>query len=287
MKKKQIVPALLLIAVFTLFLPWQSEAQQLSRIKPQTEAGFDLTKAAADRILQEYSFTSEDRTDFYIDMYDGQNLLIDSAPGAYKFRMKITDGEGVVQVNTKASIQNASCPTTPDFVINEKNLGELTLDKSQRSIFANLASRQQSELSSQPEKAAAAIKDLHQFVQKLSVPLISEIQKIPTSGSRWFYVSSFMAKKTKFAMKLKFPEGKIKVSITQGSDYLGSDLFQNRNEIEFQHDGSISRSDFNRIICSFMAEQNLATQDFDFSGKDIAAEVLRRLSAVDRSLGLP
>lgn len=286
MKKKQIVPALVLFTLFTLFLAWQGEAQEISRIKPQTEAGFDLTAEAATRLLKKYNFTEEKRTDFYVDIYDGRSLLIDSHPAGYKFRMKVTDGEGVVQVNTKPSIQPASCPTTPSFVVNDKKLGELTLDKAQRLTFSELAFSQQEDLSKQPEKAAATIKQFHQFVQKLSIPLISEIQNIPGNATRWFYVSSFMAQKKKHSLKLKNLEGNIKVSITQGSDYLGSEIFQDRSEIEFQHDGSVEQSAFIKIICTFMAKENFSADDFVLENQDISPEVLRRLQKTNTTLGL-
>lgn len=290
MKKEQVLPSLLLLLLFTLFIAFRAEAKDPSRIKIQTEAGFNLTTAAAQRILKSFPFESEVRQDYYADIYDGQNFLLIPNPQMLKFRLKSTKDKAVLQVNTKSSVTPATCNEAGNkawnFTIKEKSVGELTLNKNEEQAFARSVIGQASLLQTQQlAPAAAEIKKFHLFVLALPVPLMSKLTAVP-NNAHWYFTTSHYSKKTKSTYETDLGFGNIEISITQGDDYVGSTWIQHRDEVEFQMADKMSTADFKQSICQFIKTQNLSLADLAPPDLDIQTETLKLLKPLNTLLDL-
>ena len=52
-----------------------SSTSDATSISYQTEAGFKITQAAASAVLNRNDFQKKNRSDYYVDIYDGKNYF--------------------------------------------------------------------------------------------------------------------------------------------------------------------------------------------------------------------
>ena len=270
------------LSFFAATASWAQKAE----IKKQTEAGFNLEQSAALAILQKYSFEGEDRVDYYADIYDGTQFLLIPHPDMYKFRLKATDKKAVLQANTKISITPFACSEGMTFKVKEKAVGELKLNKDQAQDFAKKVTAQLDSLATTDvQKSAQGLRAFHKELVALPVPLLDKLLKVPTTPS-WYFVASHLTRKVKWTLDYSSAHGPMEISITEGSDYVGSTFIQKKYEIEFQIEDSMTAENFAGGICQFMNEQRLSLEDLSPTRDKPQAETLRRLQKLNSLLGL-
>ncbi len=271
---------------FALLTCSTSNAKPNSRIKTQTEAGFNLEEMAAQRILKTNNFSSEMRTDYYADIYDGQQFLLIPNPDMYKFRLKSEVAKATLQANTKISIDVMSCPEGWSFKVKKKSVGELTLNTMQRKKFEDsVVGLLDLFNTTDSKKVAVEIEIFHKWLLDLKVPLLEKLTAVPKNTS-WYFTASHLTKKIKWTLTKDLGFKDIEISITEADDFIGTSFVQRKYEIEFQHDSSMSNEDFGHSICAFMTSQGLRHEELKPEREKIQELTLQRLLKFNAALGL-
>lgn len=251
-----------------------------SKIVYQIEAGFNLTEPLANRIKKSFKkdLTAQKRTDYYIDIYNGEKLLISESTQDYKVRLKAKKDKWVLQANTKLSVKTHSCLDGTSFKIREKNVGELNLSKAQASQIIQTTAKAFDLVEVQKfNDFADSVAGFDKFINSLKIPLFDQILEV-TANENWLIVPSHMTQKIKWSSD-KQPKTHIEWSLTEARDYISSNFVETKFEIEFQtEDPKASADDFANFICNFMS--NLAPQGEELTPvrKDIDALIIQELS---------
>lgn len=263
-----------------------SKAQASSSIAEQVETGFPLTSQAAKRVLSVFNFKSENREDFYVDIYDGKQFLLIPSKDKYKFRMKVTNGKAQIQVNVKKSFNSQICSENGfQFVIIEKEIGEKTLTNAERDYFSSSVVGQLDSIDSNAYSSVVNdIQSFHKYIMNLKVPLLEKLNSVP-QVSLWYFVASHNSYKKKCKLKKDLGLGEIEISLSQAKDYVGNSFVQERYEIEFQEKDSMTINEFRDSVCKFIQELQLTPEDLNPTSLDPQAETLTRLFKFNSALG--
>lgn len=272
-----------------------STAQASSSVVEQVETGFSLTPQVAKRVLSAFDFKSENREDFYVDIYDGKQFLLIPSKDKYKFRMKVTNGKAQLQVNVKKSFNAQICPENGlQFVIKEKEIGEKSLTNAERDCFSRSVVSQLDSLDSldsmdsmDSNAYSSVVNDIqgfHKYILNLKVPLLEKLTSVP-QVSLWYFVASHNSYKKKWKLKKDLGLGEIEISLSQAKDYVGNSFVQERYEIEFQEKDSMTINEFRDSVCKFLQELQMTPEDLNPSSLDPQAETLYRLFKFNSSLG--
>lgn len=263
-----------------------SQGQASSSIAEQVETGFPLTSQAAKRVLSVFNFKSENREDFYVDIYDGKQFLLIPSKDKYKFRMKVTNGKAQIQVNVKKSFNSQICSENGfQFVIKEKEIGEKTLTNAERDYFSSSVVSQLDSIDSNAYSSVVNdIQSFHKYIMNLKVPLLEKLNSVP-QVSLWYFVASHNSYKKKWKLKKDLGLGEIEISLSQAKDYVGNSFVQERYEIEFQEKDSMTINEFRDSVCKFIQELQLTPEDLSPTSLDPQAETLTRLFKFNSALG--
>lgn len=258
-----------------------------AKIESQIEAGFSLTQAAARRVLQKINFEPEPRTDYYVDIYDGQRFWLEGSDESHKLRLKVKDSKGVLQAKSLQKAYAQSCVAQASFAVKEKIIGERKLGKTDTQQFIQFMDEHMESLSSSNKaRAVVDLKRFHDLVMGSRTPRLDVLLDVPKT-SRWYFVGSHVARKTKWWASANEGRGSFQVSITEAKDYIGSLYWQDRYEIEFQlaNTNDMSVDDFAASICKWMARMDFKAEDFHPERRDPQEETLRRLRLLNTDLG--
>jgi len=268
-----------------LLLIFGALSASAQKVKEEIESGFKITPSFAKKILKEYDFKEESRTDYYIEAYDGNQFLLDSHPGKFKFRIKVEEDGSTIQANTKAAVYPGSCEEGWKFKVREKEVGELAASDSQESRFVEGVT-QQLELIQSGDSEALKNQALafNGFLSKLPVPKIEVLKKAITAP-KWLFVATHSSVKKKWKAKTDVGYGKMAVSITQAKDYVGKKFIQEKYEIEFELKGEMSISDFKESICELMRQNEPGKGDLSPDRESAADLTLGLLKTFNPALG--
>lgn len=256
-----------------------------AQLEHQVEAGFNLSAHAAISILQSYDFVPQLRNDYYVDAYDGERFLLIPHPIGYKFRLKAYEKKWILQATRKLAYHQYQCSSELALTIKEKEMGELSLSRRAMERFSQQVSRQLNQFhGSDIIEVANEIREFHQFVLDLKVPLLKELSEVP-SQQTWYFTASHLTKKTKWKTKVDVGYGNMEVSITDGRDFLGDHFFQRKFEVEFQTLENMPLQTFAQSICLFMSKQKLSIEDINPFQNDPQEETLAQLRKFNSPLG--
>ncbi len=262
-------------------------AKEDARIKHEMEAGFKIRAEAAQRILVKYPFEAQSREDYYVDIYDGHNFLVIPSPQLFRFRLKTTDSKAVFQINTKERITTAECQSGETIRIEEKAVGELRLGHEKAQEIARLIEDQLHLMNGQPlTSVGRKILELHRQIEMLPIPLKEKLLTLP--GDRpWVFTGTHTSSKLKYKLLRDLGWGPLEISVTEGQDYVGVQLIQNRSEIEFQPADKMSVPGFVASACAFLQELQLSEEDRDLDLRNPQETTLPLLKKYNAELGLP
>jgi hypothetical protein len=253
-----------------------------SQVLYQVETGFGLKDYAARAIRDRIRMKSEDRTDYYADIYDGSAFLLMASPEGYKFRMKVKNGKKwAVQAYDRSVVENRRCAEGWPFSVRQKRIGGLTLSKEQGEYFSEAATAQLNMLSGNDTAGVVKnVRELQEFLLGLQVPLMDRLLAT-AAGKRWALTATLIGRKVKWKASLP-GDSRIEVSITEGGYYLGSAFIRKKYDVEFQfeEEGLISMDDFSASVCSFMRDQGITDKDLDPDQAETGAqlETLKKLA---------
>lgn len=258
---------------------------QAQKVKEEIESGFKVSPSFAKKILKEYDFEKESRTDYYVEAYDGNQFLLNSHPGKFKFRIKVEADGATIQANTKAAVHPGSCEEGWKFNVSEKEVGELAASESQQARFVEGVT-QQLELiqKAAPETVKNQALAFNEFLSKLRVPKI-EILKQAITAPKWLFVATHSSVKKKWKTKTDVGYGKMAVSITHAKDYVGKKFVLERYEIEFELRGEMSIADFKESICELMRQNEPGKGDLSPDQESAADLTLSLLKTFNPALG--
>jgi hypothetical protein len=277
-----IIAALLLFAL--LSSPSPSDASDAASINYQTEAGFKITRAAASSVLNRNNFKVKDRSDFYVDIYDGKHFVLNE--NLFKLRLKSTADKWKVQANTKTTILPSQCAQGWPYNVLVKKIGELKLDNKTRQHFEKAVSSQLDLITiGSAEAVQREIYSFDHFIRGLPVPLLDVLMKIP-NGNPWFFVASYQSEKKKWIAKISIEDKEVEVSIGEVREFVGNTFIGSNYEIEFQFKNEdMSIAEFKSAVCSFLQQSGFSKHDFTYGSADPQPETLRRLKRYNAVLG--
>lgn len=269
-----IIVLMLMIALFSS--PSHSSNPKTASISYQTEAGFKITQAAANAVLNQNNFVKKDRSDYYVDIYDGKSFVLND--NRFKLRLKSTADKWKIQANTKITILPGQCPEGWQYNVLIKKIGELKLDYQTSQQFENAVHSQLDLIAAGPATAVQQeIISFDRFIRSLAVPLLDVLMKVPKIEP-WFFVASYQAEKNKWIAKLKIEDKEAEVSIGEVREFVGSTFVGANYEIEFQFENDeMSVAEFKTAVCSFLRQHNFNSNDFTEGSVDPQPETLRRL----------
>lgn len=274
-----------LLILFALFGgPSHSSTSDAASISYQTEAGFKITQAAASAVLNRNDFKEKNRSDFYVDIYDGKHFVLND--NRFKLRLKSTADKWKVQANTKITILPSQCAQGWQYNVLIKKIGELKLDNQTRQHFENAVRSQLDLIASGPEAAVQQkIISFDRFIRSLAVPLLDVLMKVP-EPEPWFFVARYQAEKNKWIAKIKIENKEVEVSIGEVREFVGSTFIGANYEIEFQFENAeMSVAEFKSAVCSFLQQNGFDSKDFTDGSADPQPETLRRLKRYNAVLG--
>lgn len=245
----------------------------------QLEAGFNIEKSLAERLVRELNLKSQKRADFYADIFDGQNFLLIPSLEKYKFRLKSGEKKSVLQANTKAAMTQMSCSPEMRFTVKSKNVGELNLSEQESSAFRSAVTRTL-DLIHQGAGEKLVSQDVLKFealLKTLPVPLMDQLLAV-AQGKDYAFVPSHITHKIKWKGNLtKSPN--VEVSVTEAQDYIGTHFFQTKYEIEFQIEGSnaMTPDQLGQQICDFMHGFRVDPIDLNPSRQKVQEQTLQLL----------
>lgn len=235
-----------------------------SKIIYQIEAGFNLTEPLANRIKNSFKkvLTAQKRADYYIDIYNGEKLLISESSQSYKVRLKAKKDKWILQANTKLSVQTHSCSDGTSFKIREKNVGELSLSEAEADNIIKTDSETYDLISNQKlDQFSKVVSKFDKFMLSLHIPLFDKILEV-TNNEEWIMIPSHFTKKIKWS-SIKAPKTNIEWSLTEAQDYISSKFVEAKYEIEFQtEDHTTSVDEFATVVCQFMTDLNASSEEF-------------------------
>ncbi len=272
--------------MFALFSsPSHSSTSDATSISYQTEAGFKITQAAASAVLNRNDFKKKARSDYYVDIYDGKNFVLND--NRFKLRLKSSADKWKVQANTKTTILPSQCAQGWQYNVLIKKIGELKLDNQTRQHFENAVHSQLDLIAMGPATAVQQeIISFDRFIRSLAVPLLDVLMKVPETEP-WFFVASYQAEKNKWIAKIKIEDKEVEVSIGEVREFVGSTFIGANYEIEFQFENDeMSVTEFKSAVCSFLQQHGFDLKDFTDGSVDPQLETLRRLKRYNAVLGL-
>ncbi len=271
---------LALLALLTL-APLSPRAHAEGRpLKYEVEAGFNITQDLALKLLGAHEMLRYERTDYYIEAYDGESFLL--APRRLKFRVKDERDGFTAQTNLKSELHERRCDQFT-YELRVKEVGELNLPKEearpllgQMRTFAELA-----RVKDFPalRKLAAT---LHERFNALRVPQLDALKALIPSERPWRFVSTYSSDKSKWKRNINMGYGKMQFSITHARDYVGMDFIQEKFEIEFEARGGMLLDEFSESVCAFMRRHQVTGEDANPARATTYQVALSRLN----SLGL-
>lgn len=245
----------------------------------QLEAGFNIEKSLAERLIRELKLKGQRRADFYADIYDGHNFLLIPSLEKYKFRLKAGEKKSVLQANTKAAMTLMSCNAQMSFTVKSKNVGELNLSEQESTAFQSAVTRTL-DLLQQGGSEQMVVQEVHSFetlLKTLPVPLMDQLLSV-AQGKSFAFVPSHITHKSKWKGALaKNPQ--VEVSVTEARDYIGTHFYQTKYEIEFQFEGpkTMTAEQLGQHICDFMHGFQVDPLDLNPSRKKVQEQTLQLL----------
>lgn len=257
------------------------------RIKNEIEAGFDLTKSAAARALKTYKFKAKNRMDFYVDIYDGKDLVLMSQPMRQSFRLQVVDGgKRVFQTNIRTKVTLAQCAGGLSFTIKEKSSGELSVTDSEvRSFSEDFVNLLDSLKPGAQPQVAQALKAFHSKILSLPVPLMQKLTQAPSSAN-WYFTPSYTTEKVKWEADYFSDGGRMEIAVAEARDFVGRTFIQDKYEIEFEPKGKMTVDGFKKAVCEVMEQLQFTGDELNPDKSSAPAETLRRLKTFNGALGL-
>lgn len=270
-----------------LFFWVEGYAKEDSGVKYQMETGLKIKSEVAQRILSKFSFESQAREDYYIEIYDGTSFLIIPSPELYRFRLKTTGSRSVLQVNTKKRVIPSKCLNGETFRVEEKAVGELRLNQTKAHAVVDLIEDQLNLMNGQTLSAVGSkIFELHRQIELLPIPLKEKLLSL-TGGRRWLFTASHTSSKMKHKLERDMGWGPLEISVTEGHDFVGTQMIQKRSEIEFQAGEQMTVEQFTSSVCSFLQEIQLSESDRELDIQDPQDTTLPLLRKYNLELGFP
>lgn len=280
-----------LLPILAIFICASALAEKRSdekwKIETQIETGFSLTETAARRILRKFKFEPESRVDYYVDIYDGRRFWLDGSDESHKLRLKLKDKKGVLQAKSLEDSYPQSCFAPASFDVKKKTVGELKLGEVEANRFVRLMTDHLNSV--EASNTARAILDLrrfHDLVMGSETPRLDVFMYVP-DVPRWYFVGSHIARKVKWWTSVDEGLGPFRISITEAKDFIGSNFWQDRYEIEFQlkEITDMSTDDFALSVCRWMSKMSFKGEDFQPIRRDPQEESLRKLRRLNDALG--
>ncbi|MBM4291721.1 MAG: hypothetical protein FJ138_09970 [Deltaproteobacteria bacterium] len=223
------------------------------------EAGFNITQDLALKLLGAHEMLRYERTDYYIEAYDGESFLL--SPRRLKFRVKDERDGFTAQTNLKSELHKRRCDQF-EYEIRLKDVGELNLPReqgrplvSQMRTFAELARVQDIPAL---RKVARA---LHERFSALPVPQLDALKALIPGERPWRFVTTYSSDKSKWKRTINMGHGKMQFSITHARDYVGMDFIQEKFEIEFEARGGMLLDEFSESVCAFIRRHQVTGED--------------------------
>ena len=285
-------PILFLISLFTAGIQdFPLFASDKGKIKYQVEVSLDLTEKAAKKILSHYQFESKERTDYVFDIYDGKNFLLFPSPQKIRFRLKEEDDKKVIQINKNTKTFSRTCENFLPILIRERKSGELNASNKQyKSLLRGNTLLEQ--FDTNPHNTCKPLKIFSNTLQKLNIPLQSEIEK-SFGFKNWMYLPINISKKIKWKKKTNLEFGQMTISLSQGKDFIGEKFLQEKWEIEFQINPmewkeSICPQKYCKLeesICEFLKKEEIAKEDLDPIKISPYTKIKERLTPCNKEFG--
>ena len=269
-----------MIILFLFIVSFHAQAafnEGESRVNQSLESGLAISSSSASRILGLYNFKKEGRTDYYFEIYDGQNFLWELDSNHYKLRLKVEEKKWLLQATTSLKETPFTCDQVPALTVKFKTIEELFVHEDDRDQIASATEAQLESLEfKNTDQTIQAIRKLDSNLRYATFPAIDLLKSVG-AGRKFAFVGTFIAKKIKSKFSFNTPDGPIVVSVTEGEDFLGQNSIQKRSEIEFQAEPSMSPPKYMQHVCQIMSDLKLTSQDVAPERIDLEAITLNKL----------
>lgn len=266
-------------------------ASEKGKIKYQVEVSLDLTENVARKILSHHEFESKERTDYVFDIYDGKNFLLFPSSQKIRFRLKEEEDKRVIQINKNTKTFSRTCEDFLPILIRERKSGELNASSKQYKSLLK-GNKLLEQFDATPHNTCNSLKHFSNTLQKLNIPLQSELEK-SLKVKDWMYLPINISKKIKWKKKMNLEFGQMTVSLSQGKDFIGEEFLQEKWEIEFQINPMEWKESpcpqkyckLEQSICDFLSKEEITKEDLNPVKISPYTQIKEKLSPYNKELG--
>ena len=270
----------------------QSLSRKPTRVKDQLEVTIQLKEEAARKLLQSHTFEEKTRTDHVLDAYDGNKLVLNQSPQRFKFRLKEALDGSVLNLNYNSKIEVFKCGNEMELTMKYRANSEIEVDD----FIVDTVKRNHEimdKLNQSQIEVVKLLKDYHEQISSFIPINFDKMSDFFKVFPKLILVPTLISQKTKWNLKKKTENGKVKISIARALDFIGSRFLQTRWEVEFEAnqdlwDESKCNGEYcklEKFICRFLEVNEISKRDVSDSRFFSAPIVEKLLLPYNKSLG--
>lgn len=276
-----------MMKIFILFILFVSDvyANAPYKVKDSLEVRLPLSLQGFNKLNGTSFDNVKKRRDYYLEVYGGENFMLEVAPSPLKLRLKKNSNKARLQVSTKIQESQFLCGSTKLY----SSLKKSHQYEVKSADFESMSKIFTRSLATLAHPNISLINDFKQLENKLWPYLKKNKKEIESKikAEKVFFVPIEVGQKLMRIRQVKTSRGKVEISLRKIIDYDADNrpYFSYELEIEPKDSGSWSEQDLFRFACKELELAKLSPRDMTNVRYRRRNQTLEQLRRANKFLG--